>query len=94
MLCNTLFYFLAFCSIALGSPVARYGYNRRAKSEGMRTVGYFGNWVCNLILSSISMFIGLQDIYARGFTVVDIDASQLSHVIYSFANVNTTTGEV
>ncbi len=40
------------------------------------------------------MLIGLQDIYARGFTVVDIDVSQLSHVIYSFANTNTTTGEV
>jgi GH18 family chitinase len=35
-----------------------------------------------------------QDIYGRNFKVTDIQATQLTHVVYSFMNVNTTTGEV
>ncbi|PCH03070.1 Peptidoglycan-binding Lysin subgroup [Penicillium occitanis (nom. inval.)] len=44
-----------------------------------RTVGYFGNW----------------DIYGSApYYITNIPGSNLTHLIYSFANVNSTTGEV
>ncbi|KAL2060880.1 hypothetical protein VTL71DRAFT_8932 [Oculimacula yallundae] len=48
------------------------------QAGGKRAIGYFGNW----------------DIYARNYFVTDVPASQLTHLIYSFANVNNVTGEV
>ncbi|KAK0129341.1 hypothetical protein ONS95_001270 [Cadophora gregata] len=51
---------------------------KRVKPQGYRAVGYFGNW----------------DIYARNFFITDVPASKLTHLVYSFANVNSTTGEV
>jgi GH18 family chitinase len=35
----------------------------------------------------------LQDIYTEYFAT-DIPASELTHIIYSFANINSTTGDV
>lgn len=84
MHCRTLISLLALSSVVVASPVTsssalpKYTTSKKTKSDGMRTVGYFGNW----------------DIYARNFTVADIDTSQLSHVVYSFANINSTTGQV
>ncbi|KAH8591649.1 glycoside hydrolase superfamily [Bisporella sp. PMI_857] len=77
---------LACSSIALSKPLlhspASYTGNIKAKTTygggGKRTVGYYGNW----------------DIYARSFFVTDIPASQLTHIVYSFMNVNSSTGEV
>ncbi|KAK6585078.1 hypothetical protein PZA11_001805 [Diplocarpon coronariae] len=46
--------------------------------QGLRAVGYYGNW----------------DIYDRKFFITDIEDEQLTHLIYSFANVNPETGEV
>ncbi|KAK2630617.1 hypothetical protein QTJ16_001437 [Diplocarpon rosae] len=89
MYCSAILSFLYLAGSALAGPVvshrsgparahgrvARRGF---AESEGMRAVGYYGNW----------------DIYARKFFVTDIDDSQLTHLIYSFANVKNDTGEV
>jgi hypothetical protein len=53
MHCTTLFsfYLLVFVNVALSSPIVPgntllpHVLNKRAKSNSMRTVGYFGNWV-------------------------------------------------
>lgn len=44
----------------------------------MKAVGYFGNW----------------DIYAANYFITDVPAESLTHLVYAFANVNTTTGSV
>ncbi|PMD47820.1 glycoside hydrolase family 18 protein [Hyaloscypha variabilis F] len=43
-----------------------------------RNVGYFGNW----------------DIYAKNFTVSDIPLDQYTHLLYSFADIDNSTGTV
>ncbi|KAJ5160307.1 Endochitinase B1 [Penicillium canariense] len=45
---------------------------------GMKTVAYFGNW----------------DIYAVNYFITDVPAESLTHLVYAFANVNSTTGSV
>ncbi|KAF8857889.1 putative glycosyl hydrolase, family 18 [Acephala macrosclerotiorum] len=84
MHCTALLSIAIFCNAVLSTPLSS-SYGRyspyasgRLESTGLRAVGYFGNW----------------DIYARNFFVTDIDTSQLTHLMYSFANINTTTGEV
>ncbi|PVH75450.1 glycoside hydrolase family 18 protein [Cadophora sp. DSE1049] len=89
MHCPTIFSFLLLCGAVISTPVAvrvpsKYATlpydisSKRAKTDGYRAVGYFGNW----------------DIYARNYFITDVPASQLTHLVYSFANVNSTTGEV
>ncbi|KAH7312864.1 chitinase [Rhexocercosporidium sp. MPI-PUGE-AT-0058] len=89
MHCPTIFSFLLLCGSALASPVVVKNSvtapnllsdlsSKRAKSDGYRAIGYYGNW----------------DIYGRNYFITDVPASQLTHLIYSFANVNSTTGEV
>ncbi|KAH8690227.1 putative glycosyl hydrolase, family 18 [Talaromyces proteolyticus] len=38
--------------------------------------------------------IDTQDIYSAKYLVTDIPASNLTHIIYAFANISSTTGEV
>ncbi|KAE9363939.1 glycoside hydrolase family 18 protein [Stipitochalara longipes BDJ] len=45
---------------------------------GFRNVGYFGNW----------------DIYSRNFTIRDIPAENYTHLLYSFAKIDNSTGAV
>ncbi|KAN0104912.1 glycoside hydrolase family 18 protein [Hyaloscypha variabilis] len=45
---------------------------------GFRNVGYFGNW----------------NIYAKNFTVSDIPLDQYTHLLYSFADIDNSTGTV
>ncbi|KAJ6060944.1 Endochitinase B1 [Penicillium canescens] len=44
----------------------------------MKAVAYFGNW----------------DIYGANYFITDVPAENLTHLVYVFANVNTTTGSV
>jgi len=46
--------------------------------SGMKAVAYFGNW----------------DIYGANYFITDVPAESLTHLVYAFANVNTTTGSV
>ncbi|KAH9207700.1 putative glycosyl hydrolase, family 18 [Leptodontidium sp. 2 PMI_412] len=90
MHCPTIFSFLLLCGSVISTPVAirnppsyttisfDIATKIAAKSDGYRAVGYYGNW----------------DIYGRNYFITDVPASQLTHLIYSFANVNSTTGEV
>lgn len=74
------------------------------QSTGMKTVGYFGNWVSarpfpqcmhrhqsleSLLTASLD---SIQDIYGANYRITDVPAEQLTHLTYSFANINTTTG--
>ncbi|KAJ5998199.1 Endochitinase B1 [Penicillium canescens] len=52
--------------------------NRGGIHGGMKTVAYFGNW----------------DIYGANYFITDVPAENLTHLVYAFANVNTTTGSV
>jgi GH18 family chitinase len=36
----------------------------------------------------------VQDIYGANYFITDVPAESLTHLIYAFANVNTTTGSV
>ncbi|PMD21432.1 glycoside hydrolase family 18 protein [Hyaloscypha hepaticicola] len=46
--------------------------------NGMRSIGYYGNWA----------------VYDRKFNISMIPAEHYSHILYSFADVSTETGEV
>ena len=106
MHCPTIFSFLLLCGSVISTPVAvrapsKYPTlpydtsSKRVKTDGYRAVGYFGNWVCTLSIPiETSNLISSQDIYARNYFITDVPASQLTHLVYSFANVNSTTGEV
>ncbi|KZW01393.1 hypothetical protein EXIGLDRAFT_738540 [Exidia glandulosa HHB12029] len=50
----------------------------RASSSGMVQIAYFTNW----------------GIYGRNFQPTDIDAPTLTHILYSFADVSPSTGEL
>jgi len=106
MHCTTVFSFLLLCGSAVSAPIVEGGcpfepdlpYDISVQTpkttiktttpstqtpptvngNGKRAIGYMGNW----------------DIYARNYFVTDVPASQLTHLIYSFANVNNKTGEV
>ncbi|KAJ6045851.1 Endochitinase B1 [Penicillium canescens] len=52
--------------------------NRGGIHGGMKAVAYFGNW----------------DIYGANYFITDVPAENLTHLVYAFANVNTTTGSV
>jgi chitinase len=83
----------------LGSPagfktgLAPNSIERKTSTAGKRAVGYYGNWV-SLFNISVDKTDSFQDIYARDFLVTDIPSTQLSHIVYSFMNVNSSTGEV
>ncbi|OKL60970.1 Endochitinase B1 [Talaromyces atroroseus] len=71
---------LSLCAVASAS-VLNYGSHVKSntgKSSLPRTAAYYANW----------------DIYSAEYYVTDIPASQLTHLIYAFANINSTTGEV
>jgi hypothetical protein len=69
--------------------------NRSPSHVGKRSVGYFGNWVSTLLdIVLHSSKSSLQDVYGRNFTVDDIPAEKYSHIVYSFAKINDTTGKV
>ena len=36
----------------------------------------------------------IQDIYGANYFITDVPAESLTHLVYAFANVNTTTGRV
>lgn len=36
----------------------------------------------------------VQDIYGANYFITDVPAESLTHLVYAFANVNTTTGSV
>ena len=38
--------------------------------------------------------ISIQDIYGADYFITDVPAEELTHLIYAFANVNSTTGNV
>ncbi|SMQ51503.1 unnamed protein product [Zymoseptoria tritici ST99CH_1A5] len=62
-----------------GGLIPRSTKQARADSyASYKTTLYYPNW----------------DIYARNYQIENLPASKLTHVLYSFANVNATTGEV
>ena len=79
---------------ALPQPVTDL--TERAAS-GYRNVAYFVNWVSYALSPSTSIHLSAnlsQAIYGRNFNPQNLPASQLTHVLYAFANVHSDTGEV
>ena len=69
---------LPFSFCASALAYPNYPQETQIPVESLRTFGYYGNW----------------DIYDRNFTIQDIDSTQFTHIMYAFANVNSSTGEV
>ncbi|KZW02897.1 hypothetical protein EXIGLDRAFT_636953 [Exidia glandulosa HHB12029] len=81
---------LSYVTLALGASSAiaasipqrraqeEYQLSRRADTNGYVSIGYFVNW----------------GIYARNFQPADIKVDELTHILYSFADVDPTSGEI
>jgi chitinase len=62
--------------------------------EGFRTVAYFVNWYETTLHQDLNSANENRAIYARQHRPQDLPVENLTHVLYSFANVRSDSGEV